>query len=285
MPADVIADARARRSGRESQLAAHLARVDRELAALERERARRAQPIATRVAARAAARCSTREARLTEREAVLKRRLDDKLNEQLREARDGDRPRSSARLEADRPDTLVAAGRAARSAAVLSTGDIGGLRADARAALGAIGSDARAPAPTGDRRTIAASTRPPEIGRRVFVTTFGAEGIVRGVSGKHVDVEVRGKRMRVALDGPAARTAERRRLERGASTAAPPARSSRASSRPRDAGAPRANSCSSARPSTRPSIARRSSWTMRCWPTSGGCASSTATAPAGCATR
>ena len=36
MPADVIAEARARRSARESQLAAHLARVDTELAALDR---------------------------------------------------------------------------------------------------------------------------------------------------------------------------------------------------------------------------------------------------------
>ena len=40
MPAGVIADARARRSGRESLLAAHLARVDQELAAVEQEKRR-----------------------------------------------------------------------------------------------------------------------------------------------------------------------------------------------------------------------------------------------------
>ena len=35
----------------------------------------------------------------------------------------------------------------------------------------------------------------------MFVVTFGAEGIVRGTSGKYVDVEIRGKRMRVPLSG------------------------------------------------------------------------------------
>ena len=38
MPKKVIADARTRRSGRESQLAAHLERVDKELAVLDAEK-------------------------------------------------------------------------------------------------------------------------------------------------------------------------------------------------------------------------------------------------------
>jgi len=48
--------------------------------------------------------------------------------------------------------------------------------------------------PAGDRYET-----PPEVGETVFVATFGVEGIVRGVAGKDVDVEIRGKRMRVAL--------------------------------------------------------------------------------------
>ena len=40
---------------------------------------------------------------------------------------------------------------------------------------------------------------PPAIGQTVYVAPFGAEGIVRGLSGKDVDVEIRGKRMRVKL--------------------------------------------------------------------------------------
>jgi DNA mismatch repair protein MutS2 len=39
----------------------------------------------------------------------------------------------------------------------------------------------------------------PDVGQTVFVATFGTEGVVRAASGDRVDVEVRGKRMRVAL--------------------------------------------------------------------------------------
>jgi DNA mismatch repair protein MutS2 len=89
MPAGVIADARARRSGRESQLAAHLARVDAELAALERQKRLTEDERAALTRERGA--LLEREMRLAEREAVLKKRLDDRLNERLREAR----PRST----------------------------------------------------------------------------------------------------------------------------------------------------------------------------------------------
>ncbi len=37
------------------------------------------------------------------------------------------------------------------------------------------------------------------MGQTVYLATFGADGIVRGASGDRVDVEVRGKRLRVAL--------------------------------------------------------------------------------------
>ena len=43
-----------------------------------------------------------------------------------------------------------------------------------------------------------ASRRRRTSARRVFVTTFGAEGIVRGVAGNRIDVDIRGKRLRVA---------------------------------------------------------------------------------------
>ena len=76
-----------------------------------------------------------RESKVTEREAVLRRRMDDKVNERLREAR-------------EEVDSIVAdlkgkAGSLVRHAdnrarAALSTGEIGGLRAGARAALEAV---------------------------------------------------------------------------------------------------------------------------------------------------
>jgi len=195
MPGHVIADARARRSGRESLLAAHLARVDQELAALERER--RAVEDDRAALARERGALLAREARLAEREAVLKKRFDDKLAERLREAR--------AEVETvvtslkRRAEVLgeKAAGRAASSQPVLSTGELGRLRADARQALDAVesGRDRAAPdTPAGEplRGT-------PSAGEEVFVTTFGAVGKVTAVSGQRVEVDVRGKRMRVPI--------------------------------------------------------------------------------------
>jgi len=75
MPREVIADAEARRSGRESLLAAHLARVDHELAAVEQDR-RDVHEQRDRLAAERRA-LLDREARLAEREAVLRKRLDE----------------------------------------------------------------------------------------------------------------------------------------------------------------------------------------------------------------
>jgi DNA mismatch repair protein MutS2 len=134
-----------------------------------------------------------REAHLAEREAVLKRRLDDRLNEKLREART-EIDRIVGRLK-ERADVLArqAETRAAQGA-VLSTGEVGGLRAEARAALGAMaGAFGTSDAP-GDRLT-----EPPSVGDKVLVASLGAEGVVRDVSHRQIDVDVRGKRLRVTL--------------------------------------------------------------------------------------
>jgi DNA mismatch repair protein MutS2 len=194
MPSSLVADARARRSTREAQLAAHLARIDDELAAIERERQAQASLRAGLETERR--QVLERETRLTEREAVLKRRMDDRLNERLREARtEVDRIvgtlKQRAEALAEQADPRV------RRGAALSTGDVGKLRSDARAALEAVGSaaDAGMPGPSASESLEVA----PEIGQTVFVRTFSAEGIVRSVSGRNVEVDVRGKRMRVNL--------------------------------------------------------------------------------------
>jgi DNA mismatch repair protein MutS2 len=190
MPASVVIDARSRRSDRESQLAAHLARVDQELAAIERERQ---VLVGDRDAvARDRERLLEREARLAEREAVVKRRLDDRLSDTLREARaEVDRVvghlKQRAQALADSP----------ASRPRLSTGDVGTLRSDARAALGAI-ADRLQGSP--DSAEDAKLDAPPTIGASVFVPSLGASGIVRDASGKHVEVDVRGKRMRLRLE-------------------------------------------------------------------------------------
>lgn len=191
MPSTVIAAARARRSSREAQLAEHLERIDREIATLERERETVRQDRERLAGEREA--LVARESRLTEREAVLKRRMDDKLNERLREARE-EVDRIVADLKGQAGTLVQQAERKAR----VSTGDIGGLRAHARAALDSVGERLEMPR-SSESEGRRGFDEAPDIGARVMVTSFGAEGIVRGVSGKHIEVEVRGKRMRVGL--------------------------------------------------------------------------------------
>jgi DNA mismatch repair protein MutS2 len=184
MPHSVIAAARARRSERESLLAAHLARIDQELAALEGQRAGVAGE-RDRLAAEQQ-RLIERETRVTEREAVLKRRLDDRLNDKLREARN-EVDQIVGKLK-QKADTL--------KAAPLSTGDIGHLRVEGRAALEAVEASLGLAAPQKEEGHL---DEAPAVGQVVFVSTFGADGIVRGVAGKDVDVEIKGKRVRVAI--------------------------------------------------------------------------------------
>lgn len=193
MPASVIAAARARRSDRETQLAEHLARVDKEIATLEQERQRLGDQ--RRQVADDRARLLTRESHVTEREAVLRRRLDDRVNEKLREARaEIDRVVAQVKTKADalahQADQRTKAGTL-----VVSTGDIGQLRVQGRSALETIAQPRDTPAPD-DRG--AALQRAPAVGDDVFVPAFGATGRVTSVSGKHADIDIRGKRMKVA---------------------------------------------------------------------------------------
>jgi DNA mismatch repair protein MutS2 len=134
------------------------------------------------------------EARLVEREAVLKRRLDDRLNEKLREARtEVDRIVGKLRERAD--GLAQQAEQRAAQGAVLSTGELGGIRAEARGALGAMAEALTADAPVDHT----ALTGPPAVGDAVFVASMNAEAVVRQVSGTRVEVDVRGKRLRTRL--------------------------------------------------------------------------------------
>lgn len=192
MPANVIADARTRLSGRESLLAAHLAKLDHQLAAVVRDRDEIQRDRDTLAEART--RLLEREAHLVEREAVLKRRLDDRLNEKLREART-EVDRIVGRLK-EKADVLAqqAEQRAVGRGTPLSTGEMGGLRAEARAALGAM-SDTFDDLPAAD----VALDEPPAVGDTVLIASMNAEGVVRQVSGKQVEVDVRGKRLRTRI--------------------------------------------------------------------------------------
>jgi DNA mismatch repair protein MutS2 len=202
LPAAVIADARARRSGRESQLAAHLARVDEELAALER--ARQALEDERRALATERDAVLARESRLAEREAALKRRLDDRVNERLREARlEVDRIVGTLKHKADAMAAELKPGRPR-----LSTGDLGAMRSSARAALDTVAASTGQPA-AGDDLHIEPLTGPPRTGDTVFVPAFNTDAVVRGVSGSSVEVDVRGKRLRMKVSDLRQRTGGR----------------------------------------------------------------------------
>jgi DNA mismatch repair protein MutS2 len=194
MPASVIANARENLSEREQQLAEHLARVDQELAKLEQDRrelGRQRQQVAD-----SDRQLRAREDAVREREQAYKRRLDAKLDDELREGRkeidtiiEGLKARAAEMSEQ----------AARRAAASISTGDAGAVRADARAAIdkvvgrlkktGASPGAASAPAPAG----------PIEPGARVTVGALGLEGTVIEVQGSHAEIDVRGKRLRAAL--------------------------------------------------------------------------------------
>ena len=198
MPAAVIEQARAHRSARESQLAEHLAKVEHDMQALEHEH---------RLAAReretldeTAAKLQAREQELRNREETFKRRLDERIEERLRDARReidavvdalkartdalaADAERRGGAADSDRRDRRRPRGSARR--------DRRHRRAAARAGEPA---ERRAPA----RRPSRAGA--PAIGDRVLVGAFGLEGVVQALHDREAEVDVRGKRLRARVD-------------------------------------------------------------------------------------
>ncbi len=188
----VVAAARDNLSAREAQLAEHLAKIDRDMRALEHEQ---------RLAAReretlkdAESRMQHRENALHQREETFKRRLNDELNTQVRQAR-------------KEIDEVIAALKAkadamARAPRLVSTGDAGTARSDARNAVDAIA--ARANAGEAIAEPSALGTQPSAlshvvVGCRVIVGGLGLEATVTAVHDGTAELDVRGKRMRASI--------------------------------------------------------------------------------------
>ena len=208
----VVAAARENLSAREAQLAEHLAKIDHDMRALEHEH---------RLAAReretlkdAEARMQQREDALRQREETFKRRLNEELERPGAPGAQGDR-RGHRGAEGEGGRDRAAAPR------LVSTGDTGTARSDARAAVDAIAARAIAGEPTA--RAIAPSSphQPSAIshvavGDRVIVGGLGLEAIVTAVHDGTADLDVRGKRMRASVrdlrvvGGPAGRGARQR---------------------------------------------------------------------------
>ena len=200
LPASIITRAREHRSEREAQLAEHLAKVERDLQSLDHER-RLAQRERDELEA-AAARLQAREQELRNREETFKRRLDERVEHQVRDARrEIDIVVGELKTRAD-----ALAADAARRGRLIPTGDTGAARADARAAVDAIAARVRArgdaPDPAPAQAAAAAPTldRLPAVGDRVKVGALGLEGIVQAMHDREAEVDVRGKRLRARID-------------------------------------------------------------------------------------
>jgi DNA mismatch repair protein MutS2 len=211
LPPSVIAAARDNLTEREQQLADHLARVDQDLQRLQEER--RAVMKERAAVAETERQLRTREESIRDKEAALRKRLDARIDDQVREARreidaviEGLKTRAAqlsqqAAVRLRTGDTVRAAG--------ISTGDTGEVRGEARAALDTIVARLKNQTPAADVPVVAPA--PVEVGARVAVGGLGLEGTVVGIQGKQAEIEVRGKKMRAAVRdlrvvaGPAAR--------------------------------------------------------------------------------
>ena len=193
MPASVIANARENLSEREQQLADHLARVDHELGRLEHDRrdlTRQRQQLAD-----ADTQLRAREDAVRDREQAYKRRLDAKLDEELREGR-REIDTIIEGLKARAAEMTEQASR--RAAATISTGDAGAARADARAAIDKVVGRLKKTG-SASAATTTVPEGPIEAGSRVAVGALGLEGTVIDVHNSHAEIDVRGKRLRAAV--------------------------------------------------------------------------------------
>jgi DNA mismatch repair protein MutS2 len=204
---EIIDSARRFRSVREAQLAEHIAKVDHELHALEHER-RLAQRERDQLAEREA-RFRAREDALREREEQVKRRTDAKFDDRLRDARrEIDAVMENLKRRADALAAQAAQRVAQPSGSPLSTGETGAMRADARTALDRVVekwrgelSEEAAPSPLAPPASgVGPPATPPSRGDRVAVGPLGLEGVVQAVHGREAEIDIRGKRLRAALD-------------------------------------------------------------------------------------
>ena len=196
LPPNVIAAARENLSDREKQLAEHLARVDQDLGRLEAERRTLAKERAALADTERTLR--SREESVREREDTYRRRLNAKLDDQLRESR----REIDSIIEGLKAKTNELSDQAARRAAAsISTGEAGSVRADARAALERVVGRLKTGTEPGRSGAQSASEPqgPIEPGARVTVGGLGLEGVVIEIHGKQAEIDVRGKRLRAPL--------------------------------------------------------------------------------------
>ena len=201
MPHSVIAAARGYLSDDQKRLQAHLSRLDAQARALESERTKLERD--KRAFNEANAELTKREKSLAEREEVFKKRLNERLDERLRQAR-----RDVDAVIDQLKEKSEAIAEKASLRAVVNTGETGSARAEAKAQIDRIVEDLRHPGNPAAAKTAALETSEPEVGSRVTVGGLGLAGVVISIDGNRAEVDVRGKRIQAktkelrVLDGP-----------------------------------------------------------------------------------
>jgi len=185
----ITSAARQNLSAREAQLAEHLAKIDKDMRALEHEQRLAAHERETLAASDA--RMREREDALRQREETFRRRLNEELENELRQAR-----KQIDEVIAELKMKTAAATRGVERQAV-TTGDTGAMRSDARSALDTIVRKFTEPSapPQGAPPAGAA----PSVGDRVVLGALGVEGVVTAVHDGTAELDVRGKRMRASI--------------------------------------------------------------------------------------
>ncbi|HTM04280.1 MAG TPA: endonuclease MutS2 [Vicinamibacterales bacterium] len=200
LPPSVIAAARENLTEREKQLADHLARVDQDLHRLQEERRTVMQERAA--VAEAGRQLRAREESIKDKEATLRKRLDARIDDQVREARreidaviEGLKARAAQLSQ--QAAVRLRTGETVRAAGI-STGETGEVRGEARAALDNIVARLKGGAPAAPD-VPAAPPAPVEVGARVSIGGLGVEGTVVEIHGKQAAIDVRGRKMRAPL--------------------------------------------------------------------------------------
>jgi len=193
MPQVVIAAARGYLSDDQKRLQAHLSRLDAQARGLEAERIKLDRE--RRTFNETNAELSKRERSLAEREEVFKKRLNERLDDRLRQAR-----RDVDAVIDQLKEKSEALAEKASVRAVINTGESGAAKAEARAEIDRIVEDLRHPSGVAndspDRS--GGSSDPPAVGARVSLG-MGLEGTVVALDGNQLEVDVRGKRMRAKV--------------------------------------------------------------------------------------
>ncbi len=194
----VVAAARENLSAREAQLAEHLAKIDRDMRALEHDQRLASKERET--LREADARLHQREEALRQREEAARRRLSEELEKEVRNAR-----REIDQVVADLKAKAAAMANAPR---LVSTGETGTVRSDAKAAVDAVASrvlsgdaedNPQSPNQSAIRNPQSAMSTAVAVGDRVIVGGLGLEALVTSVHDGTAELDVRGKRMRASV--------------------------------------------------------------------------------------